>query len=78
VCKLKKSFHVLNQEPRSWYSRLEKYLQHQGFKRGNAESNIYIKKENGNMIFIVVYVDDIIFGRNSDDLSQGFSKEMKK
>jgi hypothetical protein len=78
VCKLKKSLYGLKQAPRAWYSRLDKYLQQQGFKRGTAESNIYIKEENGNMIIIVVYVDDIIFGSDSDDLSQRFSKNMQK
>jgi hypothetical protein len=78
VCKLKKSLYGLKQAPRAWYSRLDKYLQQQGFKRGTAESNIYIKEENGNMIIIVVYVDDIIFGSNCDNLSQGFSKDMQK
>jgi hypothetical protein len=78
VCKLNKYLYGMKQAPRDWYSRLDKYLHLQGFKRGTAESNIYIKKENGNMIVIVVYVDDIIFGRNFDDLSQGFSKDMKK
>jgi hypothetical protein len=27
VCKLKKALHVLKQNPRAWYSRLDKYLQ---------------------------------------------------
>jgi hypothetical protein len=68
----------MKQAPRAWYSRLDKYLHHQGFKRGTAESNIYIKDENGNMIIIVVYVDDIIFGSKYNDPSQRFSKNIQK
>jgi hypothetical protein len=34
VCKLKKSLYGLKQAPRAWYSRLDKHLQQQGFKRG--------------------------------------------
>jgi len=37
VCKLKKTLYGLKKVPRAWYSRLEKYLQQEGFKRGVAE-----------------------------------------
>jgi len=30
------------------------------------------------MLIIVVYMDDIIFGSNVDQMSQKFAKEMKK
>jgi hypothetical protein len=55
---------------------LEKYLQHQGFRRGNLDSNLYIKVDQGNMIIIEVYVDEIMFGSDDDRLSQKFSKDM--
>jgi hypothetical protein len=29
VCKLKKALYGLKQAPRAWYSRLDKYLQHE-------------------------------------------------
>jgi hypothetical protein len=56
VCKLNKSLYGLKQVPRAWHSRLEKHLQQQGFKRGAADNNIYIKKEDKDMIIIIVYV----------------------
>jgi hypothetical protein len=31
VCRLKKSLYGLKKGPRAWYSRLDKYLQQQGF-----------------------------------------------
>jgi hypothetical protein len=31
VCKLNKALYVLKQAPRAWYSRLDKYLQSEGF-----------------------------------------------
>jgi hypothetical protein len=43
VCILKKSLYGLKQAPRAWYSILDKYLQQQGFKKGNADRNLYIK-----------------------------------
>jgi hypothetical protein len=78
VCRLKKSLYGLKQAPRAWYSRLDKYLQQQGFKRGTTDNNIYIKIDNAEMLIIVVYVDDIIFGSNVDRMSQKFAEEMQK
>jgi hypothetical protein len=78
VCELNKSLYGLNQAPKSWYSRLEKYLQQQCFKRGAPYNNIYIKTYNDNLLINVVYVDDIIFGSNVDRMRQKFVEEMKK
>ena len=78
VCKLKKALYGLKQAPRAWFSRLDNHLQHQGYKRGATNNNIYIKIENENMIIIVVYVDDIIFGSNLNPISKQFSIEMQK
>ena len=49
-------------------TRLEKYLGKQGFKRGVVGINTYIKLEDENMITVVFYVDDIIFGSKTENL----------
>jgi hypothetical protein len=67
----------LKQASRVWYSRLDKYLQQVGFRKGSAESNVYIKVSEGNILLIEVYVDDIIFGSDDDRLSQKFAKDMQ-
>ncbi|XP_059069291.1 mediator of RNA polymerase II transcription subunit 30 isoform X2 [Cryptomeria japonica] len=46
VCKLKKALYGLKQAPCAWYDRLDKYLQQQGFKRGMADNNLYVKEED--------------------------------
>ena len=78
VCKLKKALYGPKQVPRAWFSRLDKYLQYQGYKRWSSDTNIYIKIDNENMIVVVVYVDDIIFGSNLKSLSKYFSTKMQK
>ena len=78
VCKLRKALHGLKQSPREWFSRLENYLKQQGYKRGATENNLYIKFENVNIIIVVVYVADIIFGSDLQIMSVNFASEMKK
>jgi hypothetical protein len=77
VCKLKKALYGIKQAPRAWYSRLDKYLQQAGFRKGSADNNLYIKVSQGNILLIEVYVDDIIFGSDDDKLSQKFAKDMQ-
>ena len=64
VCKLKKELNGIKLAPRAWFSKLYNYLNKQGYKRGSTNSNLYINIEDKNMIIVVVYVDDIIFGSN--------------
>ena len=76
VCRIKRDLYGLKQAPIAWYSGLDRYLEQQKFKKGNADSNLYIKHDNDIILMIEVYVDDIIFGSDDDSLSQQFSKDM--
>ena len=78
VCRLKKDLYGIKQAPRAWYYRLDKYLHQQGFSKGSADSNIYIKIENDKLLILIVYVDDIIFGNNEEAMSQSFALVMQK
>jgi hypothetical protein len=62
---------------RAWYSILDRYIQKQGFKKGNADNNIYIKLNQGSIFIIEFYVDDIIFGSDDDRMSKFFYKDMQ-
>ena len=50
VCKLNKALYGLKKASRSWYSRLDKYLQQAGFRKGSADNNLYINKRKGSLI----------------------------
>jgi hypothetical protein len=77
VCKLKKDLYELKQAPRAWYQRLDMYLKDKGFKRGTVDNNLYIKIKDNDLLIVLVYVDDIIFGCNKDSLVQWFSSTME-
>ena len=77
VCKLKKALYGLKQAPRAWYCRLDKYLQNKGFKKDTIDSNLYIKSEGDNLLVVLVYVDDIIFGSTNDSSVLWFTNAMQ-
>jgi hypothetical protein len=56
---------------------LDTYLKDKGFKRGTVDNNLYIKTEDNDLLIILVYVDDIIFGCNKDSLVQWFASTME-
>src|SRR5271156_4237316 len=77
VCKLKKALYALKQAPRAWYARLDKYLQDKGFKKGSVDNNLYIKYEGDDLLVVLVYVDDIIFGCTNNSSVQWFANSMQ-
>ena len=77
VYRLKKALYGSKQVLRAWYSRLDQYLIKNGFRRVCVDSNLYIYGTCDDIIIVLVYVDDIVFGSNDDALSQGFSKLMQ-
>ena len=60
VCRLHKSIYGLKQAPRTWYSRLASYLAELGFQISKADSSLLIRRDRGNIIFVLIYVDDIL------------------
>ena len=62
VYRLKKAVYGLKQAPRAWYSLIDSYLIENGFHRSESELTLYTKfDEQGNMLIVYMYVDDLIF-----------------
>ena len=77
VYKLKRALYGLKQAPRAWYDRLTAYLTEHGFKRGSADTTLFIRNDKNSFIVAQIYVDDIVFGVTNDSLAHSFANEMK-
>ena len=77
VYKLKRALYGLKQAPRAWYDRLTAYLTEHGFKRGSADTTLFIRNDKNSFIVTQIYVDDIVFGATNDSLAHSFANEMK-
>ena len=75
---LKNALYGLKQAPRAWYDRLTTYLLDHGFKRGQADRTMFVKRDEKFLLIAQVYVDEIVFGSTINHLAQEFSKEMKR
>ena len=77
VYKLKRALYGLKQAPRAWYDRLIAYLTEHGFKRGSADTTLFIRNDKNSFVVAQNYVDDIVFGATNDSLAYTFADEMK-
>ncbi|GJR45684.1 putative ribonuclease H-like domain-containing protein [Tanacetum coccineum] len=71
------SLYGLHQAPRAWYDTLATYLLSNGFQRGQIDQTLFIKSQQGHILLVQIYVDDIIFGSTKKELCEEFEKLMK-
>jgi len=60
VCKLKKSIYGLKQVSRQWYLKFHNIISSFGFMENVMDQCIYHKVSGSKIIFLVLYVDDIL------------------
>ena len=53
------------------------YLTEHGFKRGSADTTLFIRKDKNSFVVAQIYVDNIVFGATNDSLAHSFADEMK-
>lgn len=70
ICKLKKSIYGLKQASRSWNICFDQVIKSYGFDQCQDESCVYKKCDGNVVVFLVLYVDDILLiGNNVKVLS---------
>jgi hypothetical protein len=63
VCKLKKALYGLKQSLRDWYGQIDNFLMSLGFTKSKADSNLYFKVMNDELVILLLYVDDLFLTR---------------
>ncbi|CAL8081981.1 unnamed protein product [Prunus armeniaca] len=77
VYKLHKSLYGLKQAPRAWFSRIEAYFINEGFQRCDIEQTLFTKRNReGQIIIVSIYVDDLIFTGDDEDMMSEFKSYM--
>ena len=75
MCILKKSLYGLKQAPRTWYDIIDSFLSSLGFTKSKENSNLYYKVEDGNLVMLLLYVDDL-FVTGMDGLISDTKKKL--
>ncbi|MCO5559659.1 hypothetical protein L7F22_013260 [Adiantum nelumboides] len=67
VCRLKKALYGLKQAPRAWCEKITRFLKKIGFKQSTADHSLFLKHVDGEIVVIVIYVDDLILTGSHDE-----------
>jgi hypothetical protein len=73
---LRKALYVIKQEPRAWYDGTDIYSMILGFTKSDVNPKLYYKVENGFLLILVLYVDDM-FLAGDEKLIVGCKREIK-
>ncbi|KAM0988950.1 hypothetical protein ACFX2A_013056 [Malus domestica] len=79
VYKLNKALYGLKQAPRAWYSEIDSYFSKSGFNKSPSEATLYTKTgENSEMLIVSIYVDDVVFTGNCEEMIEEFRREIMR
>jgi histone deacetylase 1/2 len=78
ICKLDKALYGLKQAPRAWYSRLSAKLSDLGFFPSKDDTSLFLYNRSGIIIYVLIYVDDIIVTSSSDDAIDILLRDLNK
>ena len=74
ICQLRKALYGLKQAPRAWYQELKTFLTSIGFKNSLADTLTFVYMNSGQVLYRLVYIDDIIVTGSSTTLFTTFIK----
>ncbi|MCO5603108.1 hypothetical protein L7F22_057253 [Adiantum nelumboides] len=76
VCRLLKALYGLKQSPRQWYQRFHQCMVTLGDTRFQSDANLYIRPTAGVLLFLAIYVDDILLLSNSQSALETAKSEL--
>ena len=76
VCKLKKSLYGLKQSPRMRYQKFHTFIRGLGFTKSKAYHCVYFKLIGDHVIYLVLYVDDMLPVGNDKEIFQDLKTQL--
>ena len=74
-----KSLYDLKQMPRAWYEKLTEHLLKLNYKHFDLDdATFFVKKVGRSVVYLVIYVDDLMITGNNDEYISSIKKELKK
>eukprot|EP00253_Pinus_taeda_P023234 PITA_23234 len=76
VSKLKKYLYGLKQSPRMWYQKFDTFIPGLGFTRSKADHCVYFKLIGDHVIYLVLYVGDMLLVGNEKEIIQDLKTQL--
>jgi hypothetical protein len=78
ICKLQRSIYGLEQASQSWNIRFDEVVKGFGFIKNEDEPCVYKKASGSALVFLVLYVDDILLIRNDITMLEAVKTSLKR
>lgn len=78
ACKLNKALYGLKQAPRAWNACFSQYVKQLGFVTSKSDASLLVFKQNNDIAYLLLYVDDIILTGSSKSLLEKITSSLKK
>lgn len=78
VCQLNKALYGLKQASRQWFHRLSMFLTDNGFVGSRADTSLFVFQRDSCVMYLLVYVDDLILTGNQPHVITSFITRLKK
>jgi hypothetical protein len=66
----------LKKSPRMWYQKFDTYMLGLGFTRSKADHCVYFKLIVDQLIYLVLYVDDMLLIGNNNEIIHGVKTQL--
>lgn len=76
VCRLNKSLYGSKQAPRQWNEKFDNFVRSLDFVQSNHDKCLYVYKTNETIVYLLLYVDDMIITGNSEHLINVFKSAL--
>lgn len=78
--RLLRSLYGLRRAPKLWFDKLSSHLKTMGLKQSSTSPCLFMSQliEGGPVIYVGIYVDDIIYFSLSDEVEKVFESELSK
>lgn len=70
VCLLDKSLYSLRQAPRAWFTCFADFAVTLGFRATRSDSSLFVLRRGADIVYLLLYVDDIVLTGSSTGLLQ--------
>lgn len=78
VCKFKRAIYGLKKAPRAWNARFVTFITNNGFIQSKSDASLFVYRKNGQMAYLILYVDDILVTASAERLKNTIIAVLKR